>query len=163
MQPSHSWKQSQGHSDEFGWVEWFPPLGNSADILSMATLSPDLDIKIPKPTKEDKSFFASLVPKDPRVTTRLVFGNDAAFVNGNMFFGIYGKDTFVRLPEGDGNALLKEKGSGPFEPMAGHPMKGYYTVPRAWRTTPEASAWVSRSLRFAASLPAKKPKSRGGK
>jgi TfoX/Sxy family transcriptional regulator of competence genes len=123
---------------------------------SSRVLNP-LKMNIPKPTKEDKQLFASLAPKDSRVSTKLVFGNDAAFVNGNMFFGIYGKEIFVRLPEDKAKELLREKGSGAFEPMPGHPMSGYFIVPRTWRNKPsELRKWVAKSLEWTSTLPAKK-------
>jgi len=118
-----------------------------------------MKINIPKPTKADKDLFQSLVPRGPKVTTRLMFGNDAAFVNGNLFFGIYGEDVFVRLGQDDSKELLGHNGSRAFEPMPGRPMTGYIVVPKAWRKKPkELEDWVGRSLRWAAALPAKKPK-----
>ncbi len=116
-----------------------------------------MKINIPKPTKEDKDTFTSPIPSDPRVTRSLVFGNDAAFVNGDMFFGIYGKDVFVRLPESMAKVLLREKGAGAFEPVAGHPMGGYFTLPRAWKDNPsERRKWVTMSLEWTSTLPPKK-------
>lgn len=115
-------------------------------------------MNIPKPSKEDKDFFASHVPKDARVSTKLVFGNDAAFVNGNMFFGIYGKDVFVRLPEDKAKELLEEKGSGAFEPMPGHAMTGYYVVPKSWKGRPQVQKWITTALDWTSTLPPKKPK-----
>jgi hypothetical protein len=42
---------------------------------------------MPKPTEADKDRFRSLVPDDPRVEVKPMFGNLGAFVNGNMFVG----------------------------------------------------------------------------
>ena len=118
-----------------------------------------MKIDIPKPRREVKELFAKLVPRDSRVTTKRVFGNDAAFVNRNMFFGIYGKDVFVRLPEANAKVLLGEKGSKPFEPVPGHAMRGYYMVPHAWKSRlSETRKWVTISLEWASSLPEKKAK-----
>jgi TfoX/Sxy family transcriptional regulator of competence genes len=118
-----------------------------------------MKINIPRATKEDKDLFASLVPRDSRVTTRLMFGNDAAFVNGNLFFGIYGKDTFVRLRGDQAKELLKEKGARPFEPMPGRPMSGYVVVPASWKVDPkQMRKWVRVALESASTLPSKKPK-----
>jgi hypothetical protein len=36
-------------------------------------------MKVPKPTEADRSYFNSLVPDDPRVATKPMFGNLAAF------------------------------------------------------------------------------------
>jgi TfoX/Sxy family transcriptional regulator of competence genes len=116
-------------------------------------------MKIPRPDGEDRAFFQSLLPKDPRVKVRPMFGNDAAFVNGNMFTGLFGKQLFVRLSEQDQEELLKEKGASKFAPMKGRPMSGYIVVPGAWRGDTEiASKWVARSLAWASGLPAKAPK-----
>jgi len=54
-------------------------------------------LKIPHPDKKSIDFFKSLVPDDPGVTVRPMFGNLSALVNGNMFFGLYGNDLFLRL------------------------------------------------------------------
>ena len=61
--------------------------------------------KLPKPTEETKDYFASVVPDHPAVKIRPMFGQLSAFVNGNMFMGIFGDDVFVRLPEGDRETL----------------------------------------------------------
>jgi len=42
-------------------------------------------VEIPKPTEDDKALFRSLVPDDPRVEVKPMFGNLGGFVNGNMF------------------------------------------------------------------------------
>src|SRR5205814_6154201 len=47
-------------------------------------------VQIPKPTETDKEFFRSVVPDDPRVDVKPMFGNLGAFVNGNMFAGLFG-------------------------------------------------------------------------
>ena len=39
-------------------------------------------MQIPKPTDADKERFRSLVPDDPRVEVKPMFGNLGAFVNG---------------------------------------------------------------------------------
>ena len=86
-----------------------------------------------------------------------MFGNEAAFANGNLFFGVYGDHLFVRLPEEEGKELLKHEGAGPFEPMPGRAMKGYYNVPKQWVDRPELmTEWVGRSLDWTLKLPSKK-------
>ena len=74
-------------------------------------------LKIPRPDQESVDLFRSLVPKDDRVTVRPMFGNISAFVNGNMFFRVFGNDLFVRLSSEDQSELLKNKGSSMLEPM----------------------------------------------
>ena len=66
--------------------------------------------KMPKPTEETNDLFASVVPDHPAVTTRPMFGQLSAFVNGNMFMGIFGDDLLVRLPEVDREAVIASGG-----------------------------------------------------
>jgi TfoX/Sxy family transcriptional regulator of competence genes len=116
-------------------------------------------MKMPRPDDEDRAFFRSVLPKDPHIKVRPMFGNDAAFVGGNMFTGLFGAQLFVRLSGEDQEELLREKGASRFAPMKGRPMSGYIVVPDAWRGDPErASAWVARSLAWASGLPSKAPK-----
>jgi TfoX/Sxy family transcriptional regulator of competence genes len=111
--------------------------------------------KMPKPTDETRDFFASVVPDHPAVTVRPMFGQLAAFVNGNMFMGIFGEDVFVRLPD-DERDELRRAGGGPFEPMAGRPMKEYMVLPETWRDEPDrVREWAARSLDHAEGLPVK--------
>jgi len=110
---------------------------------------------MPKPSEQAKAAFTELVPDEPAVTLRPMFGNLSAFVNGNMFAGLFGEDLFVRLPD-EQSAPIRKQGGGDFKPVAGHAMKGYVTVPSTWRTKPAAAkAWIAASLVFARSLPPK--------
>jgi TfoX/Sxy family transcriptional regulator of competence genes len=85
-----------------------------------------------------------------------MFGNVAAFVNGNMFTGLFGQDLFVRLSE-DERAELIEQGGAEFQPMPGRTMKEYVSLPRTWqRESDQARTWVERSLAWAGQLPPKK-------
>ena len=58
-------------------------------------------MKIPKPSDEDKAYFVSIVPEATDVEIKPMFGNLAAFVNGNMFTGLFGPDVGVRLDDAD--------------------------------------------------------------
>jgi TfoX/Sxy family transcriptional regulator of competence genes len=88
-----------------------------------------------------------------------MFGNISAFVGGNMFFGVFGNDLFVRLSGEDQLELLKNKGSSVLEPMKGNPMKDYVVLPGTWRARPEIlRSWISKSLEWSSKLPAKKAK-----
>src|SRR5260370_27201368 len=110
---------------------------------------------MPKPSEEAKAAFTKLVPDEPAVTLRPMFGNLSAFVNGNMLAVLLGEDLFDRLPD-DQSAPIRRQVGRDFEPMAGHAMKGYVTVPTTWRTKPAAAkAWIGASLVFARSLPPK--------
>lgn len=115
---------------------------------------------MPKPSEEAKAAFTKLVPAEPAVTLRPMFGNLAAFVNGNMFTGLFGEDLFVRLPDAE-SAPIRKHGGRDFEPMPGHAMKGYVTVPSTWRSKPAATkSWIGAALVFARALP---PKAAAGK
>ena len=60
-----------------------------------------IKIKTPRADEATKAFFESILPDDPRVKVRPVLGSVAAFVNGDMFGGVFGNNVFVRLPEGE--------------------------------------------------------------
>ena len=111
-------------------------------------------MQIPRPTNEAKQRFRDLVPTDPRVVIKPMFGNLGAFVNGNMFMGLYGADVGVKLPEKDRTRLLAEPGAGPFGPEE-RPMGGYVTLPSSW-SAKKAKKWVDAALAEAAALPPKK-------
>jgi TfoX/Sxy family transcriptional regulator of competence genes len=109
---------------------------------------------MPRPSEAAKAAFVKLVPNDRAVTTRPMFGNLAAFVNGNMFTGLFGEDLFVRLSEED-QARLRKQGGKEFAPMAGRVMKGYLIVP-GWQAKSDATRkWIDISLDFSRALPAK--------
>jgi len=118
-------------------------------------------MKMPKPTEADRERFAAMVPDDPRVEIKPMFGNLGAFVNGNMFAGLFGDDLGVRLVDEDSlSALRAVPGAGPFGP-AERPMGGYLALPTEWRGDPERTAeWVSAALEQVGRLPAKQPKAR---
>ena len=118
-------------------------------------MSPMAGGAMPRPSEGAKAAFTKLVPDEPAVTLRPMFGNLAAFVNGNMFAGLFGEDLFVRLPEAE-SALVRKQGGRDFEPMPGRAMRGYVTVPNQWRTKPETAAeWIKRSLELTRQMPAK--------
>jgi TfoX/Sxy family transcriptional regulator of competence genes len=72
-------------------------------------------VQIPKPTDADKARFESLVSDDPRVEVKPLFGNLGAFVDGNMFMGLFGADIGVKLADAD-QQKLRRAGGGPFGP-----------------------------------------------
>ena len=113
-------------------------------------------MKIPKPTEADRERFTGLVPDAPHVEIKPMFGNLGAFVNGNMFMGLFGSDVGIKLPERDQRQLLAEPGAGPFGPQD-RPMAGYVTIPADWPDA-KVSHWVGTSLAYVAGLPPKKPK-----
>jgi len=115
-------------------------------------------MKVPKPSEADKDYFRSIVPDDPRVEIKPMFGNVAAFVNGNMFMGLFGPDVGIRLPEADRSALFEVEGSGPFGPE-GRPMGEYVALPHGWRERSELTAeWCEKAFDHVAAMPPKTKK-----
>src|SRR5437016_10533911 len=113
---------------------------------------------MPKPSEQSKAAFQKLVPPDPAVTTRPMFGNLSAFVNGNMFCGLFGEDLFVRVGEGD-QAKIRKQGGRAFEPMPGRAMTGYVVVPTGWQKKPDATRLcIALALSWSKALPAKAAK-----
>jgi len=115
-------------------------------------------VQIPKPSAEDKEYFRSIVPDDPRVEVKPMFGNVAAFVNGNMFMGLFGPDIGLRLGDAEREELLAEPGAGPFGPED-RPMGQYVALPGSWRDDETSTvAWVGRALDHTAAMPPKRKK-----
>jgi hypothetical protein len=111
-------------------------------------------MQIPKPTETDKERFRALVPADARVEVKPMFGNLGAFVNGNMFMGLFGAQIGLKLAPADAAELALVEGSSPFGPPE-RPMGGYVSLPPAMIESPIAPGWVVRALEFVARLPPK--------
>jgi hypothetical protein len=90
------------------------------------------------------------------VEVKPMLGQFAAFVNSNIFAGLFGADFGVKLEEGAAAELAAVPGSGPFGP-AERPMGGCHTLP-ADLSDAEAAAWMDR----AASTSPPWRRSRGG-
>lgn len=117
-------------------------------------------MKMPKPTDADKERFNRLVPDDPRVETKPMFGNLGAFVNGNMFMGLLGADVGVKLDETSLAEVSAMDGAGPFGPGE-RPMGGYVSLPPDVADDPaRAAPIVGKALEHVGALPpkAKKPR-----
>jgi TfoX/Sxy family transcriptional regulator of competence genes len=117
-------------------------------------------VQIPKATEDDKTRFRGLVPSGPDIEIKPMFGNIAAFVNGNMFMGLFGSDIGVKLNSAD-QARLRESGGGPFGP-AERPMGGYVSLPETM-SADELDGWINSALSYVAELPPKQPKKRKAK
>ncbi|WP_448002312.1 TfoX/Sxy family protein [Agromyces bauzanensis] len=113
-------------------------------------------MQVPKPSDAARSLFASVMPDDPRAVVKPMFGNLGAFVNGNMFAGLFGERVGVRVVDEALRAeLAATEGAGPFGPD-GRPMRGYVAAPEAWVHEPERLAeWVARAFDEVAALPPK--------
>lgn len=97
----------------------------------------------------------SLLPEDPGITEREMFGGIGFMVHGNMLGGVIDGDMIVRVgPEGYEQTLTKE-GVGPFD-MTGRPMRGWVQVEgAALEEKGDLEEWVQRGLQFASNLPQK--------
>jgi len=113
-------------------------------------------MQMPKPTQTDKARFRELVPEDPRIEVKPMFGNLGAFVNGNMFMGLFGADIGLKLASADAEELRGREGAGPFGPEE-RPMKGWRSLPAAMPDE-EKSAWLERARDHVATLPPKPKK-----
>jgi len=105
--------------------------------------------------------FNAVLPNDPRVERRQMFGYPCAFVNGNMFAGLHQESFVLRLPEKDRATMQEKEGAECFMPMPGRIMREYVAIPEhILADTNTAKRWLKRSLTHAAALPAKakKPK-----
>jgi TfoX/Sxy family transcriptional regulator of competence genes len=116
-----------------------------------------------KSSAELIALFAELVPKDPAVTQKKMFGWPCCFVSGNLSAGLHKENMIFRLSDADRIAFLRLDGAADFEPMPGRKMKGYaiLTDPMG-RDRKELSHWLERSLAFTRSLPAKNKAKRAG-
>lgn len=114
---------------------------------------------MPKPSEAGKEFFRAVLPDAPDVEVKSMFGNLGAFVNGNVFAGLFGAQLGVKLDD-DARARLEAiEGSAPFGP-AERPMAGWVTLPATFDDR-EAAQWVERGYAYAATRPPKvvrKPK-----
>ena len=85
-----------------------------------------------------------------------MFGQLGAFVNGNMFAGLFGSAVGVKLDETAVGELSALPGTGPFGPEE-RPMGGYLSLP-AQLADADAAAWVDRAREHVSTFPAKKRK-----
>jgi TfoX/Sxy family transcriptional regulator of competence genes len=98
--------------------------------------------------------FGATAPGPP-AAQRKVFGYPTAFINGNMFFGIFGESMFLRLPKELQEKMI-ESGGRPFEPMPGRPMREYIALPDSVvGNRSELKGWIAKSLAYARELPIK--------
>ncbi|MFD5277114.1 TfoX/Sxy family protein [Pseudarthrobacter sp. NPDC058362] len=117
---------------------------------------------MPKATDAEKAHFRALVPDRPDVVVKPMFGNLGAFVNGNMFAGLFGPTVGVKLSAEDRRVLETTERTVPFGP-AERPMGGYTGLPEMWNEEGDgdearARAWVEKALDYVSTLPPKAPK-----
>ena len=127
----------------------------------MARSVPEVPMEMPKASEADKARFRSLVPDLPEVVIKPMFGNLGAFVNGNMFAGLFGPTIGVKLSEADKAALESIEHTVPFGP-AERPMGGWTGLPEIWNGAGDAGerarAWLEKAFENVAELPPKAAK-----
>lgn len=113
---------------------------------------------MPTHSDENKARFRSLVTEAPGVEVKPMFGSVGAFVNGQMYAGLFGEALGVKLSPEDTAELAAIPGTGPFGP-AERPMGGWTSLP-AGMSDDDAAAWFERASTHVATLPPKASKSR---
>lgn len=114
--------------------------------------------KFKKPSAETVEVFMRATAPMPGIAPRKMFGCPCAFVNGNMFAGVFEDGIFLRLSLDD-RAKFAKLGAQAFEPIPGRAMREYLVVPPTIvKSKTRLNAWLQKSHAFAASLPPKAPK-----
>jgi len=117
-----------------------------------------------KPTAEALALFDAAFPDDSRAERKKMFGMPAAFVNGNMFYGVFTNGIVLRVGEGRRDELSVHDGIEPFEPMPGRPWKEYIHVDsRLWSAGDELAGWIVEALELTAAIPPKEKKPKKAK
>jgi hypothetical protein len=85
-----------------------------------------------------------------------MFGYPCAFLNGNMFCGLYREHFILRLPGPVRVKFLAQPGATVFEPMPGRPMKEYVVVPSPVLASDSAiRVWLREARAYVAGMPPK--------
>ncbi len=114
---------------------------------------------VPSPEAVNEAF-ARVIPDDPVVQKRKMFGYPAAFAGGNMFAGVWQTSVVLRLPSEERAEFLALEGATPFEPM-GRSMREYVVAPERMLADPSSlRPWVEQAMSYALTLPAKEPRRR---
>lgn len=104
--------------------------------------------------------FGDLLPEDPRIERRKMFGYPCAFASNQMFIGLHQENLVLRLGEEDRNRFLSEEDSTIFAPMPNRPMREYVVVPHdlIQKRPKQLAQWIEKSLGYVVSLPPKATK-----
>jgi len=117
--------------------------------------------RLTKPPAELIAKFESVLPEDPRVERRQMFGMPSAFVGGNLFAGLFESSMMLRLPAERRAEFLALPGASEFSPMPGRPMKEYVAVPEAMLGDQEKlRLWTEAAFAYASGMAAREPKPR---
>ncbi|HYV56725.1 MAG TPA: TfoX/Sxy family protein [Candidatus Nitrosopolaris sp.] len=104
--------------------------------------------------------FDRVVPANPAIERRKMFGYPAAFTNGNMFAGLHEDRLVLRLGD-EAAAEIKRRGAKDFEPMPGRAMRGWVVVPQEILASAALTeGWITRAYHHAAEMPRKTRKTK---
>jgi hypothetical protein len=100
--------------------------------------------------------FHHIVPAGAGIQQKQMFGYPCAFVNGNLFSGLFRQNMIFRLSPSDSAAFRDHPDTADFEPMPGRKMTGYVMLSAPFAVGEDQLAdWMKCALEFASSLPAK--------
>ena len=118
-----------------------------------------------KPSSDSMiALFDRLLPKDPRVERKTMFGCPMGYANGNIFLGLHEDRFILRVGDADRAVLIKEFKAKPFEPMPGRKSSQTLVLPERIAAEPKAlRSWCDKALAHALSLPAKAKKKAAAK
>jgi hypothetical protein len=116
---------------------------------------------VKKPTPAALVLFDAVLPTDARVERKKMFGMPGAFVNGNLFLGVFADGVTLRLDDARLTALREHPGVGPFEPKPGSPWRAYVHI-ASDVPVEQVAAWATEALTFTATMPAKAPRKKKG-
>jgi len=109
------------------------------------------------------SLFNAVVEGLPDAEPRKMFGYPCAFVNGQMFVGVFYDKLMLRLSNEDRARFLKLPGAKLFEPVPGRAMREYVELtPAILDSRADLKRWLKRGLAYARSLPPKVKKPAAG-
>jgi TfoX/Sxy family transcriptional regulator of competence genes len=120
-----------------------------------------MTVKWRKPSKHLTDTLASMMPNDPRIEVRQVFGCPCAFVNGNMFAGIHQDSLVIRLGHAECAELIERDAAAMFEPQPGRLMREYVALPTSIISdSGRLQRLIGRSLEYASTLPPKRARTK---
>jgi TfoX/Sxy family transcriptional regulator of competence genes len=111
-----------------------------------------------KPSEQTIAIYQNIVSRLDGLEKRTMFGCPCAFVNGNMFFGVFQDQLFLRMTEEKREQLSQIIPIKSFSPM-GKVMKAYIAIPGEIINDQEKLlTLVKNELSIAAGLAPKKSK-----
>ena len=123
----------------------------------MPTQTKKIMPKFTKSPDELVRLFERALKDFPMTTQRKMFGYPCAFVNGNMFTGLFQDEMFLRLSDEDRAAIRKQYDTSLFEPMTGRLMRQYVLVPHYVLKSPRLlRTWLTKGMEHAKALQPKK-------